>query len=74
MKKKKFPSDVARFFNPIKSLVIPYDERRKPINMEQKGTHQREKSKKGSCIPVYQGGGTAIKVVGKNGNITYKTA
>ena len=64
MKKKKFPSDVARFFNPIKSGTNG--------NLVTGGTHQREKRKQSSYIPVYQGGGTAIKVVGKNGNITYK--
>lgn len=72
MKKRRFPQDVARFFNPVKSLVIYFDERRKTVYMEQKGTHQHEKSKERSYIPVYTGMGTARRVMDENGNITYK--
>lgn len=70
--KKRFPQDVARFFHPLKSLVIPFDGRRKTINMVQKGTHQYEKSKERSYIIAYNGGGTARKVVDKSGKVTYK--
>ena len=72
MKKRKFPQEVARFFNPFKSLVISFDERRKTVNMEQKGTHQYEKDKERSYIPVYNAGGTARKVVDSLGHVSYK--
>lgn len=72
MKKRRFPQDVARFFNPLKSSVIPFDERRKTVNMDQKGTHQYEKSKEASYVIAYNGGGTARKVMDENGKITYK--
>lgn len=65
MKKKRFPRDVARFFNPIKACknggwqwII--------------GTHQKEKMQERSNIPVYSKGGTARKVMDENGNVTYK--
>ena len=38
-RKRKFPQQVARFFNPLKSIVIEFDEKRKHVNMGQKGTH-----------------------------------
>lgn len=72
MKTKKFPIGVFRFFHPEKSLVIPFDERRKHIYMQQKGTHQYEKSKEKSYIPVYNKMGTATRVIDKNGVVSYK--
>lgn len=51
MKKRKFPQDVARFFNPEKS-----------INPNSSGIHQREKALQRSFIPVYNGMGTAKKL------------
>lgn len=72
MKNRKFSFGVARFFHPEKSLVIQFDERRKHINMEQKGTHQYEKSKECSNIPVYSGMGTARVFIDKFGNKSYK--
>ena len=72
MKKRRFPQEVARFFNPLKSLVIEFDERRRRVNMRQRGTHQYEKSKESSYVIAYNGGGTARKVMDENGKITYK--
>lgn len=40
--------------------------------MDQKGTHQYEKSKESSYVIAYNGGGTARKVMDENGKITYK--
>ena len=61
MKKRKFPNDVARFFNPEKSF-----------NPNSSGIHQEEKAKEKSNIPVYAFGGTARKVVDAMGNVNYK--
>lgn len=64
MRKRKFPQDVARFFNPYKSLT----------NADHLGfgTHQLEKMKEKSCIPVYDASGTARKIVDSLGNVSYK--
>lgn len=56
MKKRKFPQDVARFFNPEKS-----------INPNSSGIHQREKALQRSFIPVYNGMGTAKKIYNRFG-------
>ena len=61
MKKRKFPKDVARFFNPEKS-----------VNLRSSGIHQIEKAVKRSCIPVYNGMGTARKVIDAYGNVSYR--
>ena len=71
-RKRKFPQQVARFFNPLKSIVIEFDEKRKHVNMGQKGTHQYEKSKERSYVIAYDGGGTAKRVLDENGKIVYK--
>ena len=59
MKKRRFPKEVASFFNPHKSF-------------SKRGTHQYEKSKESSYVIAYNGGGTARKVMDENGKITYK--
>lgn len=58
MNKRKFPKDVARFFNPEKSY-----------NPKSSGIHQAEKIQ---GIPVYNAGGTARRITDKNGNVSYK--
>lgn len=64
---KKFPADVARFFNPHKSGA----------NAEmmggvlRPGTHQYEKSKERSYIPVYNAGRTAHVAYDKKGRKVY---
>lgn len=69
MRKGKFPKDVARFFNPHKSGTnAEFDKLGMLIHF---GTHQREKSKQSSYIPVYQGGGTAKATKDKFGNKIY---
>lgn len=63
---KKFPADVARFFNPHKSgtnAEISQETR----NVIRLGTHQYEKSKERSYIPVYNAGGTAHVAYDKKG-------
>lgn len=61
MKKKRFPSDVARFFNPHKSNPsYPYS------------THQLQKAAWTRPIPVYSEGGTARKVQDTYGRVSYK--
>lgn len=64
MRKRKFPQDVARFFNPHKSGTNATT-----LNF---GTHQLEKMRESSYIPVYSGEGTARKVIGKYGEVTYR--
>lgn len=64
MRKRKFPQDVARFFNPQKSGTN--------ATTLNNGTHQLEKMKESSSIPVYNAGGTARKVVDSLGRISYK--
>lgn len=61
MKKRKFPNDVARFFNPEKSF-----------NSNSSGIHQKEKDSVRSSIPLYNAGGTARKFIDGLGNVTYK--
>ena len=61
MKKRKFPQDVARFFNPEES-----------INPNSSGIHQREKASQRSCIPVYNGMGTARKIYNRFGVKSYR--
>ncbi len=56
MKKRKFPQDVARFFNPEKSI----------------NPHQREKALQRSFIPVYNGMGTAKKIYNRFGVKSYR--
>lgn len=67
---KKFPADVARFFNPGKSgtkgevcLITG--------NMIRLGTHQQEKNRERSYIPVYTGRGPARRVMGEDGKVKY---
>jgi len=47
-KQRKFPQDVARFFDSPSAKFIP-------------GTHQLEKMRCSSNIIVYNGGGTYVK-------------
>ena len=70
MKKRKFPNDVARFFNPQKSGTTA--EYNKFGFLVKPGTNQAKKMSEISCIPVYNTGGTARKVIGKYGEVTYK--
>lgn len=62
--KRKFPKDVARFFNPQKSCTNAY--------LVRPGTNQAKRMRERSCIPVYNAGGTARKVVDNLGRVTYK--
>ena len=61
MKKRKFPQDVARFFNPEKS-----------INPNSSGIHQRGKALQRSFIPVNNGMGTAKKIYNRFGVKSYR--
>ena len=58
-KQRKFPKDVSRFFNPQKSGTNAEFNTRGFIVSP--GTHQREKAKETSYIPVYNSGGTYVK-------------
>lgn len=51
MRKRKFPQDVARFFNPEKSF-----------NPNSSGIHQEQKGSVRNSIPLYNAGGTARKL------------
>ena len=69
MKKRKFPQDIVRFFNPQKSGTnAEYDQNGRLIAF---GTHQREKAKQSSYIPVYQGKQPAKATMDKYGNKIY---
>lgn len=67
---KKFPADVARFFNPQKTGT---NEQRDPKTglLTQLGTHQQEKNRERSYIPVYTGRGHARRVMGEDGKVKY---
>lgn len=68
-KARKFPEGVARFFNQHKSGTnAEFD---KSGRMLYPGTHQYEKSKERSYIPVYSGGGTARRVMDEYGRVKY---
>lgn len=69
MRKRKFPQDVARFFNPHKSGTnAEYEKNGRLIAL---GTHQREKAKQSSYIPVYQGKWPAKATMDRYGNKIY---
>lgn len=69
MRKRRFPKDVARFFNPHKSGTnAEFD---KSGRLTAFGTHQREKAKQCSYIPVYQGKGPANATIDKYGSKVY---
>lgn len=70
MKKRKSPpQDIVRFFNPQKSGTnAEYDQNGRLIAF---GTHQREKAKQSSYIPVYQGKQPAKATMDKYGNKIY---
>lgn len=69
MRKRKFPKDVARFFNPHKSGTnAKYNEKGVLASL---GTHQREKSKERSYIPVYQGWLPAMATTDPKGRKIY---
>ena len=69
-KKRKFPVNVARFFNPSKTATTAeyskYGVMVKPSINQQRKMHER------SSIIMYNAGGTARKVVDINGNVSYK--
>lgn len=67
---KKFPADVARFFNPQKSGTnAEFDPTTgMPVKL---GTHQQEKNRERSYIPVYTGRGPARRVMGPDGKVKY---
>lgn len=67
---KKFPADVARFFNPQKSGTNEEfnPTTRMPVKL---GTHQQEKNRERSYIPVYTGRRPARKVLGPDGKVKY---
>lgn len=70
MKKRRFPKDVARFFKPQKSGTNAEIDP-KTGRIIKFGTHQYEKSKERSCIPVYIGRGTAHVSYDKKGKKVY---
>lgn len=66
---KKFPADVARFFNPQKSGTnAEFNQIGMPLKL---GTHQQEKNRERSYIPVYTGRGPARRVMGEDGKVKY---
>lgn len=68
--KRKFPEGVARFFNTQKSCTN--DEYDKHGFLVRPGTNQAKRMSERSCIPVYNAGGTARKVIDNLGHVTYK--
>lgn len=70
MKKRKFHVEVSRYFNPQKSGTNA--EFNKNGTMRSLGTHQYQKTKESSYIPVYNKMGTARVSVDRFGNKTYK--
>ena len=69
MRKRKFPKDVARFFNPHKSGTnAEYNKEGLLISF---GTHQREKSKEKSYIPLYRGRRPAMATTDAKGRKVY---
>ena len=69
-KKRKFPMNVARFFNPSKTATTA--EYNKYGVMVKPSLNQYRKMQEKSSIIMYNAGGTARKVVGANGNVSYK--
>lgn len=67
---KKFPADVARFFNPHKSGTNAEIDQNTGIVIRP-GTHQFEKWKERNYIPVYSGRGTAHVAYDKKGRKVY---
>lgn len=67
---KKFPAEVARFFNPHKTGTNAEIDQKTGIVIRP-GTHQYEKSKERSYIPVYSGRGTAHVAYDKKGRKVY---
>lgn len=67
---KKFPADVARFFNPQKAGTNAEIDQKTGIVIRP-GTHQYEKSKERSYMPVYNGRGTAHVAYDKKGRKVY---
>lgn len=66
---KKFPADVARFFNPQKTGTnAEINQLGMPLRL---GTHQAEKNRERSYIPVYTGRGPARRVMGPDGKVKY---
>ena len=68
--KRKFPMNVARFFNPSKTATTA--EYNKYGVMVKPSVNQYRKMQEKSSIIVYNAGGTARKVVGANGGVSYK--
>jgi len=69
-KKRKFPVNVARFFNPSKTATTA--EYNKYGIMVKPSLNQYRKMQEKSSIIMYDAGGTATKVVDANGNVSYK--
>ena len=69
-KKRKFPMNVARFFNPSKTATTA--EYNKYGVMVKPSINQYRKMQERSSIIMYNDGGTARKVFDANGNISYK--
>lgn len=68
-KKRKFPKDVARFFNPQKSgTKAEYNQNGLLVAP---GTHQREKMQQSSYIPVYQPG-PSLRYAKRHGLLSIK--
>lgn len=70
-KKRKFPQDVARFFNPHKTGTNELRDTTTGL-ITRYGTHQAEKAKERSYIPVYNGMGTARCVYDEFGIKKYR--
>lgn len=68
--KRKFPQDVARFFNPHKTGTNELRDIATGL-ITQLGTHQSEKAKERSYIPVYTKRGPAMRTMDANGRVVY---
>lgn len=69
-KKRKFPQDVARFFNPHKTGTNELRDIAIGL-ITRLGTHQSEKAKERSYIPVYTKRGPAMRTMDANGRVVY---
>lgn len=69
-KKRKFPQDVARFFNPHKTGTNELRDTTTGL-ITRYGTHQAEKAKERSYIPVYAKRGPAMRTMGADGRVKY---
>lgn len=69
-KKRKFPQDVARFFNPQKTGTNELRDIATGL-ITRLGTNQQKIAKERSYIPVYTKRGTAMRTMDDNGRVVY---